>query len=68
MRAEIFLEARIGSDVRLVVSEQVKLNLVIAGTIEEMLVERVALRCDMRDIGLAVLVLEPRGPCRQEAA
>ena len=53
MLAEILVELRIGGDVRLVVAEEIELNLVVAGTVEEVLVKRVGLGPDPGEVGLA---------------
>src|ERR1700750_3413613 len=59
MGSEIGLEMRIRVDIGLIIADQVKLNVVTAGSLEKMLVEGIGLGGNQRRVGLAVLILEP---------
>ena len=54
------MKLRVGGNVRLVVAEQIQLNLVIAGPVQEMLVQREAFRRNTRSVRLALQVLKLR--------
>src|SRR5579875_2887353 len=58
--AEVLVKPWVGSHIRFVVTKQVELNLIIARTVEKMLIERIALRRNQRSIGLAMRVLKLR--------
>ena len=68
MLAQVLLKAGIGRNVRLVVAEEIELDLIAAGAVEEMLVERVALRGNPCCVCFAVLVLELGGTGLQKGA
>lgn len=68
MGAEIGLECRIQRDVAALVEEQIQLDLVIAGPVEQRLIEGVGLRRDDRGVGDAVGVLESGGLGGQQRA
>ncbi len=58
MGAKVLLKTRVGSHVRFVVAEEIELDVIVAGAIEPVLIEGVALRRNRGHIRLAVMVLE----------
>jgi hypothetical protein len=65
---EIALKLRVERNVAFVVAEEVKLDLVRSGTGEIMIVERVSVRRDQRNIGHAMSILPDRGLGREKGS